>query len=161
MAIIGPPFLLTLLSIIELGLILTTQALLDGATRDAARSIRTGQVSAAGNTLASFQSVLCADLGSLLSTANCQSNVVIDVISTTGSSFSGLSFPTCASSAGTPPPSGQSACPFTPGNSGDLVAVQVTYNRTFFVPWVGTMLSVANSQNTPLTSTVVFRNEPF
>ncbi len=43
-AFVAPLFLLLLLVIVELGLTLTTQSLLDGATRDAARLIRTGQV---------------------------------------------------------------------------------------------------------------------
>jgi Flp pilus assembly protein TadG len=162
MAIIGPPFLLTLLSIVELGLILTTQALLDGATRDAARLIRTGQVSAAGNTLSTFQNLLCSDMSMLLSTANCQSNVVADVISNSATNFGALTFPTCSVNNGTAPPPGQSACPFSPGNAGDVVAVQVTYNRPFIIPWVGNLLSLStNSQHTQLQSTVVFRNEPF
>jgi Flp pilus assembly protein TadG len=160
MALIGPPFLVTLLSIIELGLILTTQALLDGAGRDAARLIRTGQVSAAGNTIGTFQTLLCGDMSMLLSTSNCTNNVLINVVSsTTPTNFAGLSFASCGSNAGA---GGPNPCPFNAGNPGDIVAVQVSYNRPFIVPWVGNLLSIAsNSQNTLLQSTVVFRNEPF
>jgi|HubBroStandDraft_1064217.scaffolds.fasta_scaffold26722_3 Flp pilus assembly protein TadG len=160
MAIIGPPFLLTLLSIVELGLILTTQALLDGATRDAARLIRTGQVSAAGNTIGTFQTLLCNDMSMLLSTANCTNNVLIDVVSSpTATNFAGLTFGACGSNAGS---GGPNPCPFSAGNPGDIVAVQVSYNRSFVIPWVGNLLSIASdSQKTMLQSNVVFRNEPF
>jgi Flp pilus assembly protein TadG len=160
MAIIGPPFLLTLLSIVELGLILTTQALLDGATRNAARLIRTGQVNAAGNTIGTFQTLLCNDMSMLLSNATCTDNVLIDVISTSNATdFAALTFAPCNSNAGS---GGPKPCPFNPGNCADLVAVQVVYNRPFIIPWVGSLLSLAsNSQNTTLQSTVVFRNEPF
>jgi Flp pilus assembly protein TadG len=41
--IVAPPLLLLLLTIVDLGMMLTTQSLLDGAARDAARLIRTGQ----------------------------------------------------------------------------------------------------------------------
>jgi Flp pilus assembly protein TadG len=160
-AIVGPPFLLLLLSIIELGLILSTQALLDGATRDAARAIRTGQVNFAGNTLTSFQNILCSDMSMILSTATCQTNVLINVVSSTSTSFSNLSFSSCAVNQGTPPPVGQTACPFSPGNAGNIVGVQVSYDRPFIIPWVGSLLSVSNSQQTLLQSTVVFMNEPF
>jgi len=88
-AFVGPPFLLMLLSIIELGLVLTTQAAMDGATRAAARLIRTGQVNAAGNTLSTFQNLLCSDMSMLMTTTTCQTNVIVAVVSTTGSSFSG------------------------------------------------------------------------
>ena len=160
MAIIGPPFLLTLLSIIELGLILTTQALLDGATRDAARLIRTGQVNAAGNTIGTFQTLLCSDMSMLLGNPECTNSVIVDVISNpNAANFAGLTFAACSSNAGS---GGPQPCPFNAGNAGDIVAVQVSYNRPFIIPWVGNMLSLASdSQHTLLQSTVVFRNEPF
>jgi Flp pilus assembly protein TadG len=160
MAIVGPPFLLTLLSIIELGLILTTQALLDGATRDAGRLIRTGQVNAAGNTIGTFQTLLCNDMSMLLSNANCTNNVLIDVISNpNATNFGALTFAPCGSNAGS---GGPNPCPFNAGNAGDIVAVKVSYERPFIIPWVGNLLSLASdSQHTLLQSTVVFRNEPF
>ena len=49
LAFVGPPFLLLLAAIFELGLTLTAQSLLDGAARDAARLIRTGQVQTQGS----------------------------------------------------------------------------------------------------------------
>jgi Flp pilus assembly protein TadG len=160
MAIIGPPFLLTLLSIVELGLILTTQALLDGATRDAARLIRTGQVSSAGNTIGTFQTLICNDMSMLLTIATCTNNVLIDVVSSpTATNFAGLTFAACASNAGS---GGPNPCPFSAGNPGDIVAVQVSYQRPFIIPWVGNLLSVASdSQHVLLQSNVAFRNEPF
>jgi Flp pilus assembly protein TadG len=157
---VGPMFMLMLLSIIDMGIMLTTQASLDGATRDAARLIRTGQVDAAGNTINSFQTLLCSDMSMFLTTTSCQSDVIVSVVSTTGSNFGSLTFPTCAINTSSPPPAG--ACPFSPGGAGDLVGVQVTYNRPFIVPWVGSLLSTASdSQHVRLQSTVVFRNEPF
>jgi Flp pilus assembly protein TadG len=160
MAVVGPPFLLTMLSIVELGLILTTQALLDGATRDAARLIMTGQVSAAGNTIGTFQTQLCNDMTMLINNSTCTNDVLIDVISTTNTTdFAGLAFAPCSSNAGS---GGSNPCPFNPGTCANLVAVQVVYNRPFIIPWVGALLSLAsNSQNTTLQSTVVFENEPF
>jgi Flp pilus assembly protein TadG len=161
-AFVGPPFLLMLLSIIELGIVLTTQATMDGATRAAARFIRTGQVNAAGNTIASFQAVLCGNMSMFLSTTSCQTNLIVSVVSSTAATFSATSivFPTCAINSAAPPPPG--ACPFSPGAAGNLVGVQVTYERPFIVPWVGRLLSTASdSQHIKLQSTVVFRNEPF
>jgi Flp pilus assembly protein TadG len=159
-ALIAPMFLFMLIAIIELGLTLTTQATLDGATRVAARLIRTGQVNAAGDTLASFQNPLCNSMSMFLSATSCQTSVIIDVVSTTGTSFSGLSFSACTLNSASPPPVG--ACPYVPGGAGDLVGVQVTYERPFLIPWVGRLLSTAaDSQHVKLQSTVVFRNEPF
>ena len=160
MAIISPPFLLTLLSIIELGLILAMQATLDGATRDAARLVRTGQVSAAGNTIATFQTLLCNDMSMFLDDTTCKNNVIIDVISNpNATNFGGLTFASCGSNAGS---GGPNPCPFNAGNPGDIVAVRVSYERPFIIPWVGSLLSISSdSQHTLLQSNVVFRNEPF
>src|ERR1700730_9557131 len=59
MALVGPPFFLILLTIIDLGLMLANQSLLDGAARDAARLIRTGQVQSATSPITTFQNLLC------------------------------------------------------------------------------------------------------
>ena len=49
MAIVGPPFILLMLTIVEMALTIVAQSVLDGATRDAARLLRTGQIASAGN----------------------------------------------------------------------------------------------------------------
>lgn len=156
-AFVGPPFLLTLLSIIELGLILVTQSLLDGATRDAARSIRTGQVYSANNSFAVFQNVICNDMSMILTAIDCQSNVIVNVVKSGDGTFGSLSFGLCNTNP---------QCNFVPGVGGDAIGVQTTYARSFIIPWVGSFLSVADknghsTQSVTLQSTVVFRNEPF
>jgi Flp pilus assembly protein TadG len=159
-ALVGPMFLLTLLAIVELGIVVTTQTAMEAATRSAAQLIRTGQVHEAGNTLASFQTLLCSEMSTFLSTTDCQTSLIIDVVSTTGSNVAAISFPPCAVNTSSPPRPG--ACPFAPGGPGDFVGVQLTYERRFIVPWVGSMLSTAaDSQHVKLQSTIVFRNEAF
>jgi Flp pilus assembly protein TadG len=65
-AFVGPPFLLLLAAIFELGLTLTTQSLLDGAARDAARLIRTGQAQSQSSPITAFQTLLCSEVSSLM-----------------------------------------------------------------------------------------------
>jgi Flp pilus assembly protein TadG len=171
MALVGPPFLLVLLAIIDFGLTLATQSVLDGAARDAARLIRTGQVSAQGNAPAVFQNLLCADMSSLMSVADCNANVVFEVqvfpnfgaIGTNG-------FGACAQNA-----QGGTVCPFNPGAGGQVIGVRTSYARPYLIPWVGACLSggtcwaglgtsssgSAGTGTTTLVSTVIFRNEPF
>ena len=67
MAFVGPPFLLLLGAIFELGLTLTTQSVLDGAARDAARLIRTGQVQSQSSPMTVFQNLLCSEVSSVIS----------------------------------------------------------------------------------------------
>jgi Flp pilus assembly protein TadG len=171
-AFVGPPFLLLLLAIFELGLTLTTQSVMDGAARDAARLIRTGQVQTQVSPITTFQNLLCAKMGALLSATNCASNVIFEV--QVFADFGSVSFTPCAFNAnqtGT-----GTACQFSPGTGGQIVGVQASYPRPFIVPWVGRCLSGGNCWTGPagptggtgtgvssitLISTVIFRNEPF
>lgn len=169
---VAPMLLLLLCTIIDLGLMLTTQVLLDGGARDAARLVKTGQIQGSGGTgITGFQTQICTDLAPVLSSSTCTANVIFDV--QVFANYGGVAFTPCtqnanASGAGT-------VCNFNPGVGTNIVGVQVTYNRPFIVPWVGgcltggscwigsgTALGSGGGTNTaPLISTVVFQNEPF
>ena len=169
-AMVAPMLLLLLMTVIDLGFMLTTQSLLDGAARDAARLIRTGQVQTAANPMTTFQNLLCSDLSPVMSTSTCQSSVIFEVQVFTN--FSGVSFTPCTQTTN---PNATGYCSFSAGIAGQIVGVQVTYNYPFMVPWVSGCLTggscwfadgTANGSNTgtgtaPLMSTVLFMNEPF
>jgi Flp pilus assembly protein TadG len=172
MALVGPPFLLVMLALLDFGQTLLTQSVLDGAARNAARLIRTGQVQTAGNPIGTFQTLLCSDMSSVMTTATCDSNVLFEV--QVFASYGSTTFTSCTrnnnqSGSGT-------ACAFTPGTASQIVGVQVSYARPYIVPWVGACLSGGNcwtgpastkgtgaqgTQTTTLISTVIFQNEPF
>ncbi len=170
-AFVAPMFLLLLLVIAELGLTLATQSVLDGATRDAARLIRTGQIQSQGSPITAFQTQLCSEMSSLMTVANCDSKVIFEVQSFSG--FGSVSFTACAlnnNSTGS-----GTKCTFSSTTGGQIVGVRTTYSRSFIVPWVGACLSGgscwtgpastggsnAGSGGITLTSTVIFQNEPF
>jgi len=171
MAVVGPAFFLLMLTILDLGLMLADQSLLDEAARDAARLIRTGQVQSASSPITTFQNLLCSDMSPVMTSAQCTANVLFEV--QTFTSFGAVSFTSCtynANQIGT-----GTACAFTPGTGGQIIGVQATYNRPFIIPWVGACLTggscwagigTANGSNpgtgsVSLVSTVIFRNEPF
>src|ERR1700730_10699067 len=54
-AIVAPMLILLMLMIIDLGIMLMSQSLLDGAARDAARLVRTGQIASQGNSITVFE----------------------------------------------------------------------------------------------------------
>ncbi len=171
MAFVGPPFLLLLGAIFELGLTLTTQSVLDGAARDAARLIRTGQVQSQSSPITVFQSLLCSEVSSIISASDCANKMIYEV--QVFSSFGSVSFTPCAQTASQT--GSGTVCSFTPGTGGSIVGVQVSYPRPFIIPWVGACLSGgtcwaglgttngtnAGTGNVTLSSTVVFQNEPF
>jgi Flp pilus assembly protein TadG len=171
MAFVGPPFLLLLVTIVDLGLMLASQSILEGAARDAARLIRTGQVQTQTSPITTFQTLLCSRMDSLMSSSTCQGKVVFEV--QTFPNFGSVSMTPCTKNANQA--GSGTACTFAPGNAGQIVAVQAIYNRQFLIPWVGACLSGghcwlglgtttgtgAGSGAVPLVSTVIFRNEPF
>jgi Flp pilus assembly protein TadG len=171
MAFVGPPFLLLLLAIIELGLTLTTQSLLDGAARDAARLIRTGQVQTQTSPIATFQNLLCSEMSSVMTVSECNSKVIFEV--QVFASFGAASFTPCTLNANQT--GSGTACQFSAGTGGQIVGVQASYPRPFTIAWVGACLSGGSCWTGPgatngtnpgtgtitLISTVIFQNEPF
>ena len=169
-AMVGPMLLLLMASIIDLGMMLTTQSLLDGAARDAARLIRTGQVQTAGSPITTFRNLLCSGMTPVMSTSTCQASVLFEV--QTFSTFGGVSFTPCTQNTD---PAASGYCPFSAGIASQIVGVKVSYARPFIVPWVGACLtngycwvgmnisggSGSGGGTALLTSTVIFRNEPF
>jgi Flp pilus assembly protein TadG len=150
MAMIAPIFLLMLLITIELGIMLYTQSVLDGAARIAAREIRTGQVQASSTPLTTFTTVFCNNVSIAV---NC-ANVAIDVESF--ATFSSMSLnPVQVNKKGQVTNNA-----FTPGSPGSAVAVRVFYTYNFFVPWVSLILN-PNGNGVVLEATVVFENEPY
>ncbi|HUC66433.1 MAG TPA: TadE/TadG family type IV pilus assembly protein [Stellaceae bacterium] len=165
-ALVGPMFIFLLLAIIEIGLTMLTQFVLDGAARSAARLVRTGQVQAGGG-ITTFQNQLCSQVEVLLPSC---SGVLFEVQQF--SNFASINFSPCTSNANATPPGN---CPFVPGTGGQVVGVRVSYPRPYIVPWVGECLTTgkcwlglgtsapaaSGTYTTNLLSTVVFQNEPF
>lgn len=172
MALVGPPFLLVMLAILDFGLTLLTQSVLDGAARDAARLIRTGQVQTSGDPVGTFQNLLCSDMSSLMPAASCDTGVLFEV--QVFADYGAIAFSSCTRNSNQT--GNGTACTFTPGAGGNIVGVQVSYARPYIVPWVGACLSggscwtgpastagngAQGTQTTTLVSTVIFQNEPF
>ncbi|HEY5209124.1 MAG TPA: TadE/TadG family type IV pilus assembly protein [Stellaceae bacterium] len=151
-AMVGPIFLLLILGVLENGLTLWTQSVLDNATRDAARLTLTGQSQNGGT---SFATQLCNEVSGLMKCSALQYRIqtgstfagISSTISGTGSTYSGFSaYPTAITGASL-------------GSPGDDVLVQVVYTRTYIVPWVGHMMSASGSER--LVATAAFENEPY
>jgi Flp pilus assembly protein TadG len=146
-AFAAPVFLLVILGIFELSFMVFVQTVLDGSARDAARLIRTGQVATSTNPQATFQNLLCTDMAALVGCSNLIFNVQ------TFSTFSTVSM--------TPPKdkNGKPVTTFNAGNASNDMLVQVLYNRPFMTQMIGKFFGSDNSVF--LTSTVIFRNEPY
>lgn len=150
MALIAPIVVLILLLTIELGYMLFSQAVLDGAARTAARMVRTGQVQAAADPLGTFQAALCSNLTSVIPCGS----VATDV-----ESFG--TFSTMTPAAVTKDKSGNvTNSAWVPGGPGAAVDVRVFYTYHFFLPFVANVLNPGGG-GVVLQSTVIFKNEPY
>jgi Flp pilus assembly protein TadG len=142
-ALISTLFVTLLCFLIEMALSMLVQVMLDNATRDAARQLRTGAIS----TSSAFQSALCNNLNTLVPCSSVKFRVV------SGSSFSGLSTSVAVNSSNV-----MSNTSFSPGTSGQDVVVQVAYTRTILLPIVNAFLGPNGSML--LVSTLAYQNEP-
>jgi Flp pilus assembly protein TadG len=147
-ALIAPVFLLLLLSCVQLGLIMFTQADLDDAAYDAARLIMVGTVQESSDGAATFDAKLCSEVNVLIPCSSLQYNVQ------SGSSFAALNSTVQTDSEGN-----MVDTEFTPGVQGSDVLVQVGYNMTCVMPLICRALS-ANG-NLLLQSNISFENENY
>lgn len=153
-ALVSIPFFALIFGIIEVGLIYFISVALENATDGAAREIRTGQLqNQGGATVASFKTLICSQLGWLGS--NCTSNLSVQV----------QTFSTFSSVTQTSPIVGgainQNNLLFTLGGPGDIVLVQAFYQWTVLAPALDNLSTPLSGGKTLLTSTAVFRNEPY
>lgn len=139
-ALVGPLLLMLVFIIIENGLMLFAQAVLDNATTAAARQIQIGTIT----TSAAFNTAICANTSTFLNCSNLQFYVA--------SSSSGFPAAVTPSSTGA-----FASASFATGSGGSYVLAEVAYNRSFVAPWV---ISLGGT-GWILLSTAAFQNEPF
>jgi len=157
-ALLLPVFMYLLVGIVEMAMLFYTTTVVDGAVADAGRQIRTGQAQLSGDTLTTFQTKLCDSLGSVYDCNSMTFNVQ------TFGSFATVSMPTVKLDAdgnlvdenGNP-----IALPFNAGGAGEITVVRVIYSWSFFTPLIGMLMTGSTSTTKLLSSTAMFRNEPY
>lgn len=152
------PFVFLLIGMVEIGMMSTAGTLLQGATDDAARLIRTGQAQQSADPQATFEEKLCDTVDILI---NCD-DLVYEVISFDESmGFGGLS-----ENMGLIEPTFNGAGDFEsdgfdPGGENSLIIVRVTYDYPLLSPFVGPFLTDPGRNTKLLMSTAIIQNEPY
>jgi len=151
-AMLAPVLMYIFMGILEISLMFFAAVNIDGAAIDAARRIRTGQAQTSGNAQTDFDSAFCAGLSGAISC----SDVFYDV--RTVSNFTSVSLTTDIDPVtGDPITYG-----FTAGGAGDIIVVRAMYYWDFATPLIGKFFeTTSGSSRRLLTSTVVFRTEPY
>lgn len=152
-AIVGVPFIFLLVGLVEVSLMLAANSMLQFATTDAARLIRTGQVQqSSSDPEQMFKQELCKRVYILVKCTDIQYEVV-----TFGGGFSeAQDYQPQYDANGNLISQG-----FNPGGVSDVVMVRTLYNYPLMTPFIGPMLSDGPSQTKRMTSAVVLQTEPY
>lgn len=148
-AFVAPPFLLLLVGILEVSVMFFTSTVIEGATKEAARQIRTGQIQESADPLVAFRDQLC---DSLLGVIDC-TKVKFDV--QTFSSFSDVSMSLEIDEDGE-----IENTIFSPGGSSAVTVVRAIYRWEFMTPLIDKVMPASVGGHL-LISTVAFQNEPY
>lgn len=153
-AFVGLPFFLMLFAIMEIGLVFVTDSVLDNATTETARLVRTGQASAASMTATQFRTELCNRMS--IFSGDCPGRASIDV--RTLPQFRNATPPDPMAS-GTA--FNEGVLTYVTGQPGDLMLVRVWYKHPLMTPFLAQALSRLKDGNARLMATTAFRNEPY
>ncbi len=152
-AMIALPFFLLLFGILEIGLLLLLDAVVETAVSDAGRLVRTGQAQQQTLTAEDIKRRLCENMS--VFAANCPTRSFIDV--QVVDSFSDPIAPD-------PLASGvfdQSKLVYQPGGPGDRILVRIWYQQPIATPFIAQALSRTSDHKVYLTTSLAFRNEPY
>lgn len=148
-AFVAMPFLLLLVGTMEISVMFFTSTVMEGATKEAARQIRTGNIQTSGDPVGTFQAQLC---GSLYNVIDC-SQVIFNV--QTFADFGSVSMPIEVDQDGEVVNTG-----FVPGGSGAVTVVRTIYRWEFITPLISEVIPSGFGGHL-LVSTAAFQNEPY
>ncbi|WP_245651308.1 TadE family protein [Paramagnetospirillum marisnigri] len=150
-ALVALPAFMLMLGMVEIGLMTLDRSVVEGATREAARRIRTGAAQVSGDAMGTFRTTFCANLFNLYDCDGFRFDV------RTFPSFDAISLPTVQFDAAGMP----SNTVFQPGGAGTVTTVRVIHRHNFGTPLVGSIMGGGASNSVPVTATAVFKTEPY
>lgn len=155
-ALVALPFFLLIFAILEIAVVLTVSALLESATLNSGRLVRTGQVS---NTMThtEFKTEICVRM--MVFRTQCLDRLYLDVRPV--NTFSNPLVPDpIEKNADGKPVFDEDKTSFQPGQARDLMVVRVWYRQPTMTPFLNQAMSRV-SGDTLLHATSAFRNEPY
>jgi Flp pilus assembly protein TadG len=143
------------MGIIETGVMFFANSALQNATDDTARLIRTGQLSGA-LTVSNLRAQICSEVKGLISTANCTTNLQVDLHTYNG-------FSTVAYSSITKPDGSIDPSKLTVQSVGSckVVLMRSFYPWTIMTPMMTSLLENMPNGQYLMASAAAFRTEPY
>jgi Flp pilus assembly protein TadG len=154
-AFVAPVFLLFLCGIIETGVIYYGESTVFYATADAARMVRTGQLSGKVTPTA-LKTQICNRIAGLISPAQCNANLQVDMRSY--SNFGSSNFPDVSNGNGT---LNKKALKTESVAACQIVMVRAFYPWQIMTPLMKPLLQTASDGTHLLYGAAAFRNEPY
>ncbi len=149
-SLVGMPFVLMTIGIVELALMFTTQSLLQESAFTASRMIRTGQLQLTGGNEDTFRTAVCDFAAALIPCNQIQ--------------FTVKQIPSFSDADDTPPQFDADGNlidqGFDPGSENEVVLIRVAYNYPVKTPLMQPLLA-NNGSKRSMFSTVVLRTEPY
>ncbi|WP_346906812.1 TadE/TadG family type IV pilus assembly protein [uncultured Roseibium sp.] len=152
-AIVGIPFLMIVLGIVEMGLAFFVNRLIDNAVLESARIVRTGQAQKASFDADAFKDEICSNLPGFLCN---KKKFIVDV--TTYTDFTSLG---TMESLFDEDGDLKDSFTFNIGCANSIVVARVVYRWPMFTALLRFDSGDTGSAERLLYSTAVFRNEPF
>lgn len=151
-ALVALPFIILMIGTLEMAVMFTSQSLLEGASANASRLIRTGQAQQSGDPQATFQQAVCDVVQTLIDCNELQYQVVsVD-------SFEDVdNFPDAELDAD----GNLQNQIFDAGDENDVVLVRVVYIYQIATPMFQPLLSNMGSDTRAMMATVVLQSEPY
>lgn len=152
-ALIATPFFLMLFAILEIGLILVLNSVLENAATDASRLVRTGQAQQTKITREQFRDAFCRNMS--VFARDCPERVFIDVRQVASFTNPGVPDPTSGGSFN------PAILTYQTGEPGSLMLVRIWYEQPVVSPFLANTLSKLGSGDVLLSTAAAFRNEPY
>lgn len=148
------PFLFMLFAVFELAIVFSISVMLENATADAARRIRTGELQTAGGAdAASFRDDVCAHMPWM--EAQCRERLLIDV----------RTFERWADAKPADPIEdgafAEDEMVFDAGEAGSIILVRAYYKWPLLTPFLNQALARLDDGAAVIQATVSFQNEPY
>lgn len=147
------PFFLMIFSILELGVVFVLDSVLETATMESGRLIRTGQANEQNLDQEKFKAQICDRM--VVFKSDCTDRVTVDVRVVPKFSAPNVSDP-ITNNAMDP-----SKTTYDGGKAGDLILVRVWYVHPLVTPLLSQAVSRIGNGKVLLSAATAFRNEPW
>lgn len=152
-ALVAGPLIFLICACIELAVVILLSVTLDNATSLAARDIRTGLTTKTNTSVIQFKQKVCDHMGWL--GGSCMSSLQVDI----------RSYSTFAELAAAPPPIKDgvfiTTFSYDIGLGSKVQLVRTYYEWPLMTPFLDGGLAKLSNHDAVISSTAVFRNEPF